>query len=272
MKLDDLKHAQRERLIYLDGCLLWRGSANRRDLIERFGISDPQAALDFKAYLELNRTSPPTYDAARKTYVAARPHQSITRWSFGDAFDVLRDDSVNEIPSMLPLPDRPPDPLILSQLSQTMRAHCAIRVAYTSMTSGADDGQWIAPTHFMSDGQAIYLRAYSFKNQEYRTYLPARMAPTRDFAVKPLTAPLPPDVDWQTKVTIWLRPKRDLTAEQQAVVRLEYGFAEEEFLVVVTRKPLEFFFDRRWGLDQQSARLERDKTSCEAIVSNVVAT
>ena len=49
MKLDDLKHAQRERLIFLDRCLTWRGMANRKDLIDRFGISTAQAALEQRA-------------------------------------------------------------------------------------------------------------------------------------------------------------------------------------------------------------------------------
>ena len=57
MKLDDLKHAQRERLIFLDRCLTWRGMANRKDLIDRFGISIAQAALDFRVYLGLAFTA-----------------------------------------------------------------------------------------------------------------------------------------------------------------------------------------------------------------------
>ncbi len=53
MTLDSLKHAQRERLIFLDRCFTWRGMANRRDLIERFDISMAQAALDFRTYLAI---------------------------------------------------------------------------------------------------------------------------------------------------------------------------------------------------------------------------
>ena len=61
MFFNDLKHAQRDRLIYLDRCLTWRGAANRRDLMARFGISAAQAALDFRAYLDRTREAPPIY-------------------------------------------------------------------------------------------------------------------------------------------------------------------------------------------------------------------
>ena len=51
----------------------------------------------------------------------------------------------------------------------------------------------------------------------------------------------------------------DVTPEQAAAVRREYGF-KGEFLCVETRKALEFYFDRRWGIDQKGARLEKSRT------------
>ena len=63
---------------------------------------------------------------------------------------------------------------------------------------------------------------------------------------------------------IWLRPKTGLSDQQVKVVRREFGF-EAEWLCVETRKALEFFFDRRWGLDASRARLERAKTKYEPI-------
>ena len=51
MAFDDLKHAQRTRLEFLDRLFLWEGAATRASLIKRFGISNAQAALDFRAYL-----------------------------------------------------------------------------------------------------------------------------------------------------------------------------------------------------------------------------
>jgi hypothetical protein len=71
-----------------------------------------------------------------------------------------------------------------------------------------------------------------------------------------LAEPLPRDDDWETIVTIRLQPKSNLSEEQAAVVRKEYGF-DGKFLDVETRRVLELFFDRRWGLDQKGARLER---------------
>jgi len=74
-----------------------------------------------------------------------------------------------------------------------------------------------------------------------------------------LDTPLPFDIEWHSISTIWLRPSAWLTPSQAAVVRREFGFSGE-LLRIEIRKALEFFFDRRWGLSEPGARLERVKT------------
>lgn len=264
MTLDDLKHAQRARVIFLDRCLTWRGMANRRDLVARFGISTAQAALDFRVYLDLSRTTPPTYDAARKTYIAAPRHEPLAPSSLAEAINILVDEEQEAPPSSLPRPERKADPKMIARLYQAIRSAKALHVRYTSMSSGADEGQWIAPTRFTSDGESVHLRAYSLKHREYRHYLPIRIEPDSSFEDKLLAEPLPEDESWNTRAIIWLRPKSVLSDQQACVVRREYGF-EGELLRVETRKALEFFFNRRWGLNEKGARLERIRTEYEPI-------
>lgn len=264
MTLDDLKHAQRARVVFLDRCLTWRGMANRRDLIERFGISTAQAALDFRLYLNLARTTPPTYDPTRKTYIAANDHQPLAPSSLAQAFGILVDEDPKAPASSLPKPEWNADPKTIARLYQAIRSATALHIRYTSMSSGADDGQWIAPIRFTSDGESVHLRAFSFKHLEYRYYHPIRIEPDSSFEEKALAEPLPQDESWNTRAIIWLRPKSALSERQARVVRREYGF-EDELLRVETRKALEFFFDRRWGLKERGARLERAKTEYEAI-------
>lgn len=264
MKLDDLKHAQRERLIFLDRCLTWRGMANRKDLIDRFGISTAQAALDFRVYLGLAHSTPPTYDPVRKTYIAASEHESLAPSGLTEAFAILTSCDESTPSSALPRPERKADRRTIALLHQAIRLGKTIHIRYTSMSSGADEGQWIAPTRFTSDGESVHVRAHSFKHGEYRNYLPIRIDPDSSFEEKIIDKPLPEDVDWNTRAIIWLRPKTGLSEEQAKAVRREFGF-EGEWLRVETRKALEFFFDRRWGLDTVGARLERAKINYEPI-------
>ena len=113
MEFEDLKHAQRERLIYLDRCLTWRGMAKRRDLMVRFGISSAQAALDFRLYLERAGKRPPIYDPVRKTYIAAKGHMPLVPSSLTEAFETVLEEEGSS--AGLPQPDRRADPAIISR-------------------------------------------------------------------------------------------------------------------------------------------------------------
>lgn len=259
MMFDDLKYAQRERLIYLDQCFAWRGTANRSDLIERFGVSTAQAALDFKTYLERATQSPPVYNAARKRYLAADPHVSLCPdLLFQDWQGTLsREDPerFDELPSL----NRQIDVNIVSKLYQAMTERKAIQVKYISMTTGNEDAQWIAPTSFASEGERLHFRGFSFQHEEYRDYIPVRVGRSSSFQTRPIGENLPPDDKWNTIVRIHLVPKSNLSELQKNVVRREYGFTGPT-LCIETRKALEFYANRRWGLDQPNARLERQST------------
>ncbi len=259
MTLDDLKHAQRQRLLFLDRCFTWRGVARRRDLTERFGISTAQAANDFRAYLSLITQNAPEYDAHLKAYVAARDHQPIGPSSMLDVFGVLDTTSNDELPAALPRAKRWLDPQIATALHDAISNRKKIRIAYTSMSSGETAPQWVAPTRFIFDGESIHFRAYSYKRGEYRNFHPARIEPKNEFQAGELEALLPVDSEWHTLSIIWLRPSAQLSAAQAAVVRREYGF-NDDLLKVEVRKALEFYLDRRWGLNEAGARLERVRT------------
>ncbi len=262
MFFNDLKHAQRDRLIYLDRCLTWRGAANRRDLMARFGISAAQAALDFRAYLDRAREAPPIYDSARKTYIANRNHKPIAPSTINEALETVLSPEDDPFSVILPSPSRTADSKVVSHIYDALVRKRSIHIRYTSMSSGADDGQWIHPTHFSSDGENVHLRALSFKHVEYRNYLPIRIDPGSTFDTRVENEPLPDDRDWNTRARIWLQPKTGLSSEQAVVVRREYGF-KGDLLCVETRKALEFFIDRRWGLNEPGARLERVKSDYE---------
>lgn len=264
MKLDDLKYAQRERLIFLDRCFTWRGLANRRDLIERFGISIAQAALDFKQYLSHVSEPVPQYDTVQKTYLARPGHHSIFPTALQDAFKSVLS-SAEIVPSdLLPGPVRSASPEVVAKLYRAMKGELAIYLQYTSMSTGPDQGQWIAPTAFSSDGEAVHIRAYSCKHREYRDYLPIRISSKSTFETRAVEEPLPFDTDWHTKALIWLRPSSELSEEQADTVRREFGF-EGKYHCIETRKALEFYVDRRWGLNLRSARLEKVRTEYQEL-------
>jgi hypothetical protein len=251
-----LKPAMLARLVYLDQCLTWRGQVNRKDLIARFGVSSPQAAIDFREYLERVAEPKPKYDTVRKYYVADSEHKGLPfTYEAGSPDELVRSPASNNF-SLLPSPIRQCPPFVIRHLYQAIEQRQKIEIDYVSMSSGLRLKQWIAPAHFASDGERLHVRAWSFHHQEWRDYLPVRVLPESSFSAAPLSEELPRDADWEDLIDIRLRPLSDLTEEQKAAVRLEYGFTED-VLSFQVRRSMEFYIERRWGLNRPGARLER---------------
>lgn len=251
-----LKPAMLARLVYLDQCLTWAGQVNRKDLIERFGISSPQAAIDFREYLERVAEPKPSYDTVRKCYLADSKHSGLPFTHEVGSPDEIVTSTASDGFSLLPSPVRQCPPFVMRQLYQATEQHLKIEIDYVSMASGLRQNQWIAPANFASDGERLHVRAWSFHHEEWRDYLPVRVSPESSFSTAQIGQELPRDNDWEELIEIRFRPLSDMSSEQKAAVRLEYGFADE-VLSFQIRRSLEFYIDRRWGLNRPGARLER---------------
>lgn len=269
MAFDDLKHAQIARLEFLDRLLFWQGRANRNDLIDRFGISNPQAALDFKVFLERSRSNNLIYDRGAKQYITDASYQRLAgEASAGELMGMLGQGS-SALFDCLPDLQRAQSIKVLIPLYRAMQASRSVEIIYQSMTTDLPRALWVRPVRFASDGVRTHVRAWSFAHEEYRDFIPARIDPAQSFRNERTGDNVPFDVDWHSWAHIKLRPHSRLGPDQQSAVRAEFGFTEGT-LTVRVRKALEFYTKHRWGLDLESPRLEAVSVTYEA--SEVEAT
>ena len=192
----------------------------------------------------------------RKCYVADPRHCGLPFAEDAGSPDEFVAHPTSDRLSVLPSPARQCPPFVIRHLWQAIEQRQKIEIGYVSMSSGLHQKQWIAPAHFASDGERLHVRAWSFHHQEWRDYVPVRVLPESTFAVAPVGEDLPRDADWDEVVEVRLQPLSSLTEEQQAAVRLEYGFTQD-VLSFEVRRSLEFYVERRWGLNRAGARLER---------------
>ena len=118
---------------------------------------------------------------------------------------------------------------------------------------------WIAPVRFASDGVRVHVRAWCYARKASRDFHPARIDPDRSLKNTRSAETVPHYEDWFTWAVIMLKPHSRLTEAQQRVVRIAPGFTED-VLEARTRMALEFYTERRWGLEQREPRLERVST------------
>jgi len=255
MAFEDLKHAQKERLEYLDRLLFWDGAATRGSLIKRFGISNPQAALDFKTYLQAAPTRSLEYDASSRKYHATERFSRLTGQATTNELEELLIAKESTFYDVLPDLQRTQNVRVFRPLNRALLAGEAIKIVYQSMRQPKPETRWIAPLRFASDGVRLHLRAWCYARQGFRDFIPSRIDPARSFADRRDAEDVTRDDDWFTWAILRLRPHRDLTHDQGRVVRIEFEF-EGECLEIRVRKALEFYTKRRWGLDQENPRLE----------------
>jgi hypothetical protein len=269
MMFDDLKHAQRQRLEYLDSLFFWEGAANRASLIGKFGISNPQAAIDFRVYLERVQSGDLSYDAKSKQYLAGESFSRLTGTPDVDELTNLIGGRADSIFDVLPDLQRSQNMRVFVPLYRALNAKRAVEIVYQSMRDPEPTTRMIYPTRFASDGVRVHVRGWCYLRQKYRDFIPARIDPDLSFKQSKPVDDVPTDAEWGTYSILTLRPHSRLTEAQQKVVRIEFGF-EHEVLEVKVRKALEFYTKRRWGLEQDSPRLQLVSVRHEVIKEDII--
>lgn len=255
MAFEDLKHAQRQRLEYLDRLLFWNGAATRSSLIEKFDISNPQAALDFKTYLGAAGSEALRYDTSSKQYLTTELFHRLTGEAVTDELEELLVGKRERMFDILPDLQRTQNVRTFKPLFRAMLAGDAMEIVYQSMRDPEPETRWIAPLRFASDGVRYHLRAWCYTRQGFRDFIPSRIDAGKSFASCRKAQDVPIDEEWYTWADLRLQPHSSLTEDQKRVVRIEFGI-EGDCLELRIRKALEFYTKRRWGLDQENPRLE----------------
>lgn len=255
MAFEDLKYAQRKRLEYLDRLFFWNGAATRASLIQQFGISNAQAALDFRAYLKELGEDALIYDATSRQYLAQKGFQRLTGPAATSELLEFFEGDAHSTYDELPDLQRSQNVNAFLPLYRAIRARQSVEIVYQSMRDPEPETRVIAPLRFVSDGVRLHVRAYCFTRNQFRDFIPSRIDLELSFLKIGGIQDVPHDEAWFTWSVLKLRPHERLTASQQRVVRTEFGFSED-VLEIRIRQALEFYTRRRWGLDQESPRLE----------------
>src|SRR5438876_2495539 len=69
-EIEKMRWGVEKRLEFIEFRLFWEGGINRADIMERFGVSVPQASKDLSLYEE-NAPGNLVYDKKQKRYLAA---------------------------------------------------------------------------------------------------------------------------------------------------------------------------------------------------------
>ena len=252
-----VRWSQKRRLEFIEFRLLWEGRVNRSDLIQFFGISTPQASVDFAKYREIAPDNA-VYNASEKSYLARGSFNPVLASKSADLYlnRILAVASGNLAANSTFLGWSPPtgvvetssrklDVATLRIVLQAIREHRAVEIVYQSMNTAVPSERKISPHALGFDGFRWHARAFCHEHRDYRDFVLARILRIRADNVCDLDHNQ--DLDWYSFVEAIIVPGAGLSLSQRKVIELDYGM-EDGRLELQVREALLFYYLKRLGL------------------------
>jgi len=216
----------RQRLEFIEQAAYWRGWLQRSDLVNKFGLSLPQASADLQAYLDLNPASL-VYDLKAKRYKAAEGMEAklstpdlsaaISNFLQGDSKAAM---APSDQYASIDLPFRAMPAEISKHLFRAVCQGLSVEIYYLSVNSGTEMWRWISPHAFAHDGYRWHVRAFCHRDCTYKDFVIGRIAEAKAPFKKQDQAK--PDADWNTWEKLRLKAHRKLSPIQRKAVELDY--------------------------------------------------
>ena len=250
---------QERRLEFIDFRLLWERKLNRSDLTSFFGISVPQASLDFAAYQELAPENM-VYDRTLKAYVAGPDFKpALANPDPGHYLNELLQRGIGNIaPSdsfigwappvaSLPSPTRQVDQQILIKLIKALQVGETVDVDYRSMTNFDEPAfRTILPTSFAHDGFRWHTRAFCFKSGLFKDFVLGRINALKASIDPP--SEVPKDVEWETFIEVVIGPNPSYPPQKRKAIEHDYQMVNGEARLRARKAQL-YYLNRRLNLN-----------------------
>lgn len=251
------KWSLERRLQFIDFRLRWEGRLNRRDLIEYFSISVPQASMDISRYTELAPGNL-NYDLSSRSYLATPMFKAIyTRSNSRRYLTELwatRNGVIEPSTSFLgeavpvgfaPAPERTIPDEAVHLLVTAIKEKCKILVTYQSMGSVEPSKRELSPHALGHDGFRWHARAYCHTKNRFRDFVIARMLTIEKSGTSDLD--VTQDRLWNNIITMVIVPNPKLSEGRRRVLELDYGMTNGR-VELQCRQAFLFYTLKRLGL------------------------
>lgn len=251
--LEELGYAQKQRLAYIDFCLLFKGAIYRQDLINRFEVGLSAGSRDFNTYKELAPDNL-IYSSQEKRYFQTDQFKPLfehdaTRTlvklanDISDGFDAVGDIHFPvESPSSLNIPDI----FIVAKLVQAILNNKAVSVIYTSLSSGSGTRE-LVPHSIVDNGLRWHVRAFDRKSKSFRDFVLTRISKVTIKAAPEVYERAENDTQWQLLVPLQLVP-HPINIAHPTAIELDYGM-KNRMLAINVRAAMAGYLLRRWNVD-----------------------
>lgn len=252
-RLDELNHAQKQRLAFIDFCLQYFGQISRQDLITKFATGLAAATRDLALYRELapdnlKLVHPTRHYQRQPQFSALFEHDPQAILSglargFGDGL------SQPLVPSQVCIDAQQliqPKPDIIAAVMRAIQQNAALQISYVSTSSG-ENVREIVPHILINNGQRWHVRAYDRTHKQFTDFVVTRIKQVRkeQLAVAQHEQPAA-DTAWLTPIELVVVPHPSLRHPE--AIALDYGMRNGE-LTLQSNAALAAYLLRSWSVD-----------------------
>ncbi|WP_343674926.1 WYL domain-containing protein [Paraburkholderia heleia] len=277
---DKIRWGTERRLEFIEFRVFWEGGVNRGEIVDKFGVSIPQASADMTLYQGMAPDNL-VYDSSQKRYVAGPAFSP--RFLAPDAERYLSQvggvvdgtlgvgdtwmSAEPDVDAML-IPQGKIAADVLRKLLAAIRSAQSVEVEYQSFSVQRPGKIWrrITPHAFGFNGVRWHVRAFCHISHGFRDFVLSRCGDTRDGG--PAGAVPSGDEYWQRRFDVILVPHPELSESQRKAVAHDYDMTDGR-LVLSVRMAMLFYFNKRMRLDMYE--LDPTPAANQLVVENYAA-
>ena len=247
------REIQRERLFYIEFLAVFSGQVTRKDLVGRFGISEPAATKDLALYVDL-APGMLDYDLRKKCYVYRGEYSRalFEHDVYQSLFSLLGERAIaldyghakriegwisSSIKRKLTVP-------LVSTITRCISQRKTLSAKYMSLSSGNSIRE-LSPLAIVHDGLRWHVRCFDHNKEDFRDFNLTRFSEAQQGS-EGSNASLNDDSQWCKKVTLHLVPHPK--ALHPETIRLDYDI-DDLAKCVELRACFVGYFLRQWNID-----------------------
>jgi hypothetical protein len=263
--ISDISQSQRERLAHIDFRLLFLGSMQRSDLIQRFGMKEAAATRDIALYKKFAPENL-TYDTKARSYFYQTgfnpvfnytPENALAALSRGYGDDYTGSTGQPMIPCETPTQLNRMALSSLAVLTRAIYQKQVVNVTYYSLSSGISERE-IVPFALVDTGQRWHVRAFDRKQARFTDFVINRIKnPAAIESRIDENETRQADNQWNRIVDLSIVPHPKLSHPE--TIAMEYNMENNELHIQV-RAAVAGYLLRRWNIDcSENHRLTGDE-------------
>jgi len=270
--MDNLSHAQKQRLAFIDFSLQYFGQVSRQDMIKKFATGLAAATRDFASYREfapdnmtlVHQTKSYHRKPEFKALFQHEPEGILHGLAKGFGDGLSQPISPSEI-CIDAIQLIHPDTEIIAALMRAIQNKRALKVKYVSVSSGERERE-IVPHALVNNGQRWHVRAFDRTHQVFTDFVVTRIKAISNASSEPkFNDTQVKDTQWDNMITLNLVPHPSLNHPE--AIALDYQMQDNK-LEVVTRAALAGYLLRQWSVDC-SAKHQISSGVCQLALSNL---